>query len=161
MILEIGSGSLATHKFLKNLDVVHIDITKHGFHLENVCDTHYLPFRNESFDTVFISHVLEHCYNPSKVLSEIKRVCVKKAIIVIPNSDFYKNIAECDEHIYSWNFNTFYNLLSKFFSSVEVEKKFKVRESPNKIKRVLSYAFALVLLKLIKEENDLIAVCLK
>lgn len=159
MILEIGSGSLSTHKFLKNNDVIHIDITKHGFHLENVCDAHKLPFRNNSFDIVFISHVLEHCFNPSRVVEEIVRVKKSKAIFVIPNCNFYKDIAECDEHIYSWNSNTFYNFLSFYFNTVIIEKKFKVRESPNKIKRVLSYAFALILRKLIQDENDLIAIC--
>lgn len=39
-----------------------------------VADAHKLPFRNRDFDAVFALEVLEHVFEPVRVLQEIKRV---------------------------------------------------------------------------------------
>ncbi len=54
-----------------NLDVIEHDINKG------------LPFENESFEGVLISHVLEHVQSPYVLLKEIDRVLVKKGRLVI------------------------------------------------------------------------------
>ena len=42
-----------------------------------------LPFKNEEFDLVFCSHVLEHVTNQTKSLKEIKRVLKKDGLVII------------------------------------------------------------------------------
>jgi ubiquinone/menaquinone biosynthesis C-methylase UbiE len=42
-----------------------------------------LPFKNEEFDLVFCSHVLEHVTNQTKSLKEIKRVLKKDGTVII------------------------------------------------------------------------------
>lgn len=160
-ILEIGSGNLKSHTHLERENVIHIDIIRNSHHIENICDTHKLPFTDNVFDVVYIAHVLEHCKNPCKVIEELKRVSKRKVIIAVPNCEFYKNIGECDEHIYSWNTNTLFHLLSFYFPSVEIESRFKVREGGNKPKQVFKYLFFSILALISRNKNDLIAVCLK
>lgn len=37
-------------------------------------DAHYLPFKGDYFNTVIMSHVLEHCYDVNKVIEELERI---------------------------------------------------------------------------------------
>lgn len=158
-VLEVGSGTLTTHTHLDN--AIHIDISREGHHIENVCDAHRLPFADNVFDLVYCSHVLEHCYNPIKVLNELKRVSRNTVVVAVPNFQFYKTIGECDEHLYSWNANTLSNLLLKTFVSVDVKTKFKVRESGGQAKKVFTYLFFGTLKLIFRADNDLVAVCKK
>lgn len=51
-----------------------------------VADAHRLPFKNASFDAVFALEVLEHVFEPLKVLKEIKRVLKNNgyAVFLVP-----------------------------------------------------------------------------
>lgn len=51
-----------------------------------VIDAHKLPFKTASFDAVFAIEVLEHVFEPVKVLQEIKRVLKRRgyAIFLVP-----------------------------------------------------------------------------
>lgn len=42
-----------------------------------------LPFKDNEFDGVYTSHVLEHVNNLNQLMSELKRICKKDAIIEI------------------------------------------------------------------------------
>ena len=46
-----------------------------------VCDAHYMPFKSNSYDGVWIQAVLEHVVEPSKVVAEIYRVLKSKGIV--------------------------------------------------------------------------------
>lgn len=46
-------------------------------------DAHKLPFKDESFDLVICTEVLEHVINPQGVIAEIKRVLKKDGIAII------------------------------------------------------------------------------
>ncbi len=56
---------------LKGIDVVH-DLNKFPY-----------PFKENEFDEVYTSHVLEHLDDLVKVMSELKRICKKGAKIYI------------------------------------------------------------------------------
>lgn len=49
------------------------------------CDAHYLPFRNNVFEEVLSSHLLEHLGNPSEVLKEMLRVSSYKVTFIVPH----------------------------------------------------------------------------
>lgn len=48
-------------------------------------DIYNLPYRNNSFDLVICSEVLEHLEHPKKVLEEIVRVSKKYCLLSVPN----------------------------------------------------------------------------
>lgn len=48
-----------------------------------------LPFKDKSFDTVVTTHTLEHTYNIFRAVSELRRVCRKQLIIVVPSERPY------------------------------------------------------------------------
>lgn len=49
-----------------------------------------LPFEDNNFDTVICTHALEHIKNVETALKELRRVCRKKLIIVIPRQREYQ-----------------------------------------------------------------------
>lgn len=81
LICEVGAG---TRRFSSS--VINVDIVK-GPNIDIVCDAHYLPFREQSLDLVFIMAVLEHVKNPWRVAEEIHRI-VKKGGKVLANAPF-------------------------------------------------------------------------
>jgi len=99
-VLDIGCGEgvlaiLAAEKGARitACDISEPNITKakelaKGKGLENInfllADAENLPFKDNSFDLVISSHVLEHLPDFQKGLREIKRVTKKKAIIALP-----------------------------------------------------------------------------
>jgi ubiquinone/menaquinone biosynthesis C-methylase UbiE len=49
-----------------------------------VADVTLLPFGDKSFDTVVCAHTLEHVSDIQRALSEVRRVCRKRLIVVVP-----------------------------------------------------------------------------
>lgn len=68
---EIGSGANSLYE--SNLELICTDIYL-SEHTNIVADAHYLPFKDHSFDGVWIQAVLEHVVDPFKVVKEIHRV---------------------------------------------------------------------------------------
>lgn len=50
-----------------------------------VADAMYLPFRDETFTTVFSSHTIEHVQNPLLMLREMCRVANEKIVVRCPH----------------------------------------------------------------------------
>jgi len=112
-ILDIGCGtgiSLALTKVFKPLS------TTIGFEGNYVAkpmwdarnlkvytgDIYQLPFENSSFDTVYSSHVLEHCKEPSLVIKETVRVASKRIIHIVPDGNIdEKNFGSPHLHIFN------------------------------------------------------------
>lgn len=59
-----------------------------------IADARKLPFKNNSFNTVFSNSVLEHITNVEKVISESYRVLKPKGyfIFTVPINNFYNNL---------------------------------------------------------------------
>jgi SAM-dependent methyltransferase len=49
-----------------------------------------MPFADNSFDTVICTHLLEHILDIRTCVSELRRVCRKRLIIVVPQEREYK-----------------------------------------------------------------------
>lgn len=84
----------------------------------------HLPYKDNSFDLVLCTEVLEHLQNPSLVLKEILRVSSKYIIISVPNDPYFtiqrflrgKNIMRLGvhpEHIQHWTSEGFELFLKK------------------------------------------------
>lgn len=90
-----------------------------------------LPYKNNSFDLVICTEVLEHLEDPTKALKEMLRVSKKYLIISVPNEPFFmmsnflrgKNLSRFgnDEgHINHWNPLSLKNYLKK--NGLKIEK---------------------------------------
>jgi ubiquinone/menaquinone biosynthesis C-methylase UbiE len=48
-----------------------------------------LPFKDNSFDSVIVSHLIEHIKEPKKALKEVKRVLKKKGILFLTTPNYF------------------------------------------------------------------------
>ena len=128
MLLDIGCGTGLLIKIIskKVLHIVGIDFSLamlkiaklRSKALNNVtlicCDADYLPFKEESFDSIFSFTLLQNLPDPYKVLGEITRIAKNLSIVVITNMkknrsylEVFKMISESDmEIIESINLNS-------------------------------------------------------
>ena len=88
MCLDVGCGSGIHSYVLKKLGkkIIALDITRSTiFYLENfmLASAEHLPFRNEVFDVILVSHVLEHVKRKIKALLELKRVLKPHGILIV------------------------------------------------------------------------------
>lgn len=103
---------------------------KHG-------DAHRLDFKDRSFNAVCALEVLEHVYEPEKVLTEIKRVLKKGgyAVLLVPSENslfkivwflwhFYGRMVWKDTHIQSFRNNSLAVLCGGVGFQVEKNHKF-------------------------------------
>jgi len=101
--LDAGSGTTYDVILTSGLEnVIRID-KKKGKGIRQV-DLNKIPFpfKNEEFDTVFCSHVLEHLDSPYLVLKEFKRILKPNGtlIIALPNPHFiFSQQLSKQEHI--------------------------------------------------------------
>ncbi|MDI6885022.1 MAG: class I SAM-dependent methyltransferase, partial [archaeon] len=92
-VLDVGCGQ-GRHLRLMPKGSIGIDLypnkelnTEYGLLIHDL--NNGLPFKNESFNAIFASHVLEHLESPYKMLKEFYR-CLKLGgtlIVGIPNPD--------------------------------------------------------------------------
>ncbi|RLI44514.1 hypothetical protein DRO69_07215 [Candidatus Bathyarchaeota archaeon] len=124
MILDVGCGSKP--KGDVNVDLFFAPTHRGGEHvafnpktIKNfvLADAHYLPFRDEAFNIVYSSHLLEHCLHPFKVLQEFHRVSNSIVYLEIPYGERCPD--DCPYHLYSWTSKSFEHLLSKLFPYVQ------------------------------------------
>ena len=95
-VLVIGSGEkgLGTDALwncsgveIHGIDIYASDST------DAVCDAHYLPFADQSYDGVWIQAVLEHVVEPNVVVGEIYRV-LKEGGVVYAETPFMQQVHE-------------------------------------------------------------------
>lgn len=83
-----------------------------------------LPYKDNSFDLVVCTEVLEHLEDPKKAMSEIARVSKKYVVLSVPNEPFFmlsnffrgKNLSRLGNepgHINHWTIISFQNFLEE------------------------------------------------
>ena len=121
-ILDVGCGWGRELIRLKNAVGVDISLpflrTARNYVGNDVvlADAHYLPFRENTFDFITISEVLEHVSDPKQVVAELRRTTREKGKLLIqtPNKamTFGKFISsEKCGHVHEFRFRELKNLL--------------------------------------------------
>ena len=94
-LLDLGCGKVPLYETYKNYITENIcvdwDISYHqNFYTDFNCDLNDpLPFSDNEFETILLSDVLSHIYNPEKLLREAKRVLTSGGKILISNPFYY------------------------------------------------------------------------
>jgi SAM-dependent methyltransferase len=98
-------------------------------------DLQNLPFKNNTYDCVFASHVLEHIKNDKKAISEIHRILKPDGIAILPVPIVANKTIEYPEpnpyeayHVRSPGYD-YYDKYMEYFSNVE---KFCSNDFPEK-----------------------------
>jgi ubiquinone/menaquinone biosynthesis C-methylase UbiE len=104
-----------------------------------VADAHKLPFESNTFDAVFALEMLEHVFDPLKVLTEARRVIKKGGygLFLVPSdSDLFKFVWFLwlkfyprgkiwrETHIQTYRNNYLPKIVKKAGFKIEVDKKF-------------------------------------
>lgn len=74
--INIGCGYSKEQGFL-GIDIIRTPVVD----IQATID--HLPFKQSTFDEVYVSHVIEHVFDPNKVLKEIHRIAKTDAKITI------------------------------------------------------------------------------
>lgn len=85
-------------------------------------DIYKLPYKNNSFDIIICTEVLEHLDRPDEALNELKRVSKKYLLLSVPNEPYFtiqrflrgkniKGLGAHSEHIQWWTHEAFMNFL--------------------------------------------------
>lgn len=62
----------------------------------------HIPFPDNHFDTVISAHTLEHVVNIQQAVKELRRVCKKQLIIVLPKQREYKFTFDLHIHFFPY-----------------------------------------------------------
>ncbi|MEM4267003.1 MAG: methyltransferase domain-containing protein, partial [Candidatus Nanoarchaeia archaeon] len=131
-ILDMGCG---TNKIIQELpeavasdiDFRRINYLKKTNRYRIVSDVNYIPFKNEIFDTVICSQVIEHIHRNENIFREFNRVLKKEGMLILGTPDYdkvtwrmieylYKKLltnAYGDQHITKYTKNELVNMLMK------------------------------------------------
>lgn len=108
-VLEVGCGKciLSNEIQKKEFKVTALDMhigkgIKDKFpHLNFVVgDAESLPFKDKQFDTVICAHTIEHVRDLFTVINELRRVCSKRLIIVVPKQREYRYTFDLHIHFF-------------------------------------------------------------
>jgi len=94
-LLDLGAGRLSYRFILKRFSRSYrsIDIDTRSCEVDALGDVQQLPIKDEVFDSVFCTQVLEHIPEPQKAIDEIYRILKKggHAIFTVPHLAYLHN----------------------------------------------------------------------
>ena len=88
ILLDFGCGSKPYRALFSVDEYIGLDYENPGHpHINEQIDVFYdgksIPFKDEHFDSIFSSEVLEHVFNPGEILKELNRVLKKDGTILL------------------------------------------------------------------------------
>jgi SAM-dependent methyltransferase len=82
-VLDIGAGAGPYKSLFKDVTrYVTVDLNRHS-KIDVQANAVALPFKNESFDTILCTEVLEHVPEPSQLISEVRRILKPDGILLL------------------------------------------------------------------------------
>lgn len=75
-----------------------------AFQEEDICS---LPFCDDHFDTVICAHTLEHIPDIASAVDELRRVCRKRLIVVLPRQRPYRYTFDLHLHFFPYRHSLF------------------------------------------------------
>ena len=121
-ILDVGCGTRP--KGTVNLDLYHDMNPHHRYEYKlkqvknfTIAEGTQLPYRDKSFDIVYVSHLLEHLENPVEAVKEWKRVARRYVVVNVPNNP---TLEEFPMHLYSWSRTSLRSFMLLCFEDVYV-----------------------------------------
>ncbi|MBD3233132.1 MAG: methyltransferase domain-containing protein [candidate division Zixibacteria bacterium] len=144
-ILDVGSGSgelamgltdTVNSVFPVDLSLKNLKFFSHDHGISPVmADGYKLPFKNESFDAVILSSILEHCEEPSDMLREMNRLLKQGGalIAVTPYNEkiIYHQCIHCNKKTPAY---------AHLHSFREANLGSLIRENGFEINRILKFA---------------------
>ena len=132
-VMDIGCGSaFKLLKYFKDFNTCGIDLTKtvnflKGKYPDRAWLDHDIENKLEyQSDMIIASDIIEHLYDPDKLLSFINYIDFKIAIISTPERDLVRGVnhkgpPDNIHHIREWNTNELFNYISSRFKVVSHE----------------------------------------
>jgi len=135
-IADVGCGNgIITNKLNEQYDIIGIDSSKNALEFLNapslLASIENIPIKDNSFDLVLCSEVLEHVPQSilEKSVSELKRITSKYLLITVPNEEFLEKLnVKCPEcgtifhaygHLHSYNLKLLNELVGDEFQVVK------------------------------------------
>ena len=83
-----------------------------------------LPYRNNTFDLVIATEVLEYADHPRKVLKELIRVSDKYILLAVPNEPFFSifNFGKNHKQLHKWSGKKFVDFVKREKIKIAVKK---------------------------------------
>lgn len=81
-VLDLGCGFKPFQALFPGSQYLGVDISVNSY-ADIIADNQSLPFKDNLFDVVIMTEVLEHCDNEYAVISELRRVAKNKALIYL------------------------------------------------------------------------------
>jgi SAM-dependent methyltransferase len=148
LVLEVGSGGNPYFRSNVLIDAYYDTRERHYAKLISDRPTvlgfvENLPFKDESFDFLIASHVLEHSKDPIKFLSEIQRVS-KSGYIEVPDAFFERLACYLDHRLEITDINNELIIRKKknYIHDKELEELFSNKVKPIFGKIVSKYPFS-------------------
>lgn len=128
-VLEVGCGGgwLASRLAARHR-VVATDLALHGSYvslshdgfLAAEADAAALPFPDRSFPTVVCTHTLEHVTDFQSALSELRRVCSGRLVVVVPRQRPYRVTFSPHLHFFPYRWSVLAYTGTKWLRSLEL-----------------------------------------
>jgi 2-polyprenyl-3-methyl-5-hydroxy-6-metoxy-1,4-benzoquinol methylase len=136
-VLDIGCGLGLLKNYLDKCKVSGYI----GLDVDGKIDVHGsvydLPFKDENFDTVVMSEVLEHLEHPLDAVREVKRVCKSRIILSVPNPYSVQQLytifmhrysLECEDHILAFSDGEIHRICHRLNLKLENKLQMEFRE---------------------------------
>lgn len=81
-VLDLGCGYKPFKSFFPADNYIGVDMSLNSY-ADVIADNHDLPFKNNIFDVIIITEVLEHCDNEYQVINELRRVAKNQALVYL------------------------------------------------------------------------------
>lgn len=81
-ILDLGCGFKPYQPLFPRYQYIGVDMSLNSY-ADVIADNHNLPFKDNIFDVIIITEVLEHCDDEYRVIDELRRVAKKGALVYL------------------------------------------------------------------------------